>query len=395
MARLPTLAVTGTNGKTTTTRMLGAIARAAAHRPAVVTTVGVAVDGEERGALPTAMSAFRAFVEGAQAEGADLLCLEVTSRALAGGFAKRWPPTHAALTSFSRDHLDRHGSLEAYLAAKAQLFLALPPGATAALPHGSEATELIAGVLPEGRRALTFGLEPGADLFGRVTIDRRGTHLRTEGLLALDLTLAMHGEAFAIDALAAATLAHAHGIGSPAIQAGLESFAGVPGRFEIVGEAPLTVVDFAHTPDALETTLATARALTDGKVWLVFGCGGERDQGKRAPMGRIASEGADHVVLTDDNPRGEDPAAIAAAVESGRTGDATWERIAERARAIAHAATHAADRDVVLIAGKGHEATQEEGTVHRPFDDRQVARRAVRRSATGLTDEPEGEGEPK
>ncbi len=392
---LPTLAVTGTNGKTTTTRMLGAIARAAGHRPAVVTTVGVAVDGEERGTLPTSMSAFRAFVSEAESEGADLLCLEVTSRALAGGFAERWPPTHAALTSFSRDHLDRHGSLEAYLAAKAQLFLALPPGSVAALPHESEASELLLGVLPEGCRARTFGTCPDADLVGHVTIDRRGTHLRTEGLLELDLRLAMHGEAFATDALVAATLAHAHGIDGGAIRAGLESFGGVAGRFEIVGEAPLTVVDFAHTPDALETTLATARELTTGAVWLVFGCGGERDQGKRGPMGRIASEGADHVVLTTDNPRNEDPAAIADAVETGRTGAADWTRIPDRADAIAHAMAHAEDRDVVLIAGKGHEAEQTEGMVRRPFDDREVARRAVRRPISGLDEEPDREGEPR
>jgi len=384
--------VTGTNGKTTTTRMLGSIARAAGKRPAVVTTVGVAVDGEERGALPTSMAAFREFVAGAAAEGADLLCLEVTSRALAGGFAERWPPTHAALTSFSRDHLDRHGSLEAYLAAKAQLFLALPSGSVAALPRETEASELLMGVLPAGCRALTFGLSEGADLMGRIALARRGTHLRTEGLLELDLTLAMHGEPFAVDALAAATLAHAHGFDESAIGEGLAAFAGVPGRFEVVADAPLTVVDFAHTPDALAKTLATARALAEGEVWLVFGCGGERDQGKRAPMGRIASEGADHVVLTSDNPRGEDPGAIAAAVEAGRSGDASWRRVDDRKEAIGLALADAADRDVVVIAGKGHEAEQE-GTVRRPFDDREVARRAVRRPIAGLVPEPGGEGE--
>ena len=397
MARLPTLAVTGTNGKTTTTRMLGAIARAAGHRPVVVTTVGVVVDGEERGMLPTAMSAFRELMDSAEAEGADLLCLEVTSRALAGGFATRWPPTHAALTSFSRDHLDRHGSLEAYLAAKAQLFLALPPGAIAALPLESEATELLAGVLPDGTTAHTFGLVTGADLRGTVLeVDRTGTRLRVEGLLDLEVHLPMHGEPFAIDALAAATLAHAHGLAPEAIRAGLEGFAGVPGRFEIIGDAPLVAVDFAHTPDALRATLATARSLAgEGQVWVVFGCGGDRDRGKRPQMGEIASELADQVVLTTDNPRGEDPATIAAAVEAGRTGDSGWRSIPDRTDAIAHAIACAADRDVVLIAGKGHEAEQIEGAVHRPFDDREVARRIVREAITsGSPGESTEYGEP-
>jgi len=382
---LTTLAVTGTNGKTTTTRMLGAIARAAGHRPVVVTTVGVMVDGEERGMLPTAMSAFREFVDSAEAEGGDLLCLEVTSRALAGGFAKRWPPTHAALTSFSRDHLDRHGSLEAYLAAKAQLFLALPTGAVAALPIESEATELLLQVLPEGTTPRTFGLQPGADLRGTIAgVDRKGTRLSLEGLLELDVHLPMHGEPFALDAMAAATLAHAQGLATEAIRSGLEGFGGVPGRFEIIGDTPLVAVDFAHTPDALEATLGTARALAgEGAVWLVFGCGGERDQGKRPQMGALASELADQVVLTTDNSRGEDAAAIAAAVEGGRTGRAGWRSIADRADAIAHALDCAADRDVVLVAGKGHEAEQiVEGAVSRPFDDREVVRRILHRPAT-------------
>ncbi len=396
MAELPTLAVTGTNGKTTTTRMLGAIARAAGHRPVVVTTVGVMVDGEERGTIGTSMSAFRELIDLARTEGSDLLCLEVTSRALAGGFAKRWPPTHAALTSFSRDHLDRHGSLEAYLAAKAQLFLALPPGGVAALPLESEATELLMGVLPEGAEARTFGLTEGADLRGTITrVDRHGTRLTLDGLLELEVHLPMHGAPFAIDALAAATLAQAHGFAADAIRAGLEGFEGVPGRFEIIGDTPLVAVDFAHTPDALQVTLATARALAgDGQVWVVFGCGGERDRGKRPQMGEIASESADQVVLTTDNPRGEDPAAIAAAIEAGRTGDAGWRSIPDRTDAIAFAIDCAGDRDVVLIAGKGHEAEQVEGAVHRPFDDRAVARRILRRPATsGSPGEPTEHGD--
>lgn len=393
---LPTLAVTGTNGKTTTTRMLGAIARAAGHRPVVVTTVGVMVDGEERGSIGTSMSAFNEFLASARDEGGDVLCLEVTSRALAGGFATRCPPTHAALTSFSRDHLDRHGSLEAYLAAKAQLFLALPAGGVAALPIESEATELLASVLPDGVALRTFGFREGADLRGTIArVDRAGTLLTLEGLLEMEVHLAMHGEPFAVDALAAASLAHAHGFAPEAIRSGLEGFAGVPGRFEIIGDTPLVAVDFAHTPDALQVTLATARSLAgDGKVWVVFGCGGDRDQGKRPQMGEIASELADHVVLTTDNPRGEDPAAIAAAVEAGRTGGAAWISVPDRTDAIAYAIDCANDRDVVLIAGKGHEAEQIEGAVHRPFDDREVARRILHRPTTsGSPGEPTEDGD--
>ncbi|MAQ16151.1 MAG: UDP-N-acetylmuramoyl-L-alanyl-D-glutamate--2,6-diaminopimelate ligase [Sandaracinus sp.] len=379
MSRLPTLAVTGTNGKTTTTRMLGAIARSAGRVPAVVTTVGVRVGDEERGEIAPTMEAFRAFVDGAADDGADLLCLEVTSRSLAGGFARRWPPDHAALTSFSRDHLDRHGSLEAYLAAKAQLFLALKPGATAVLPAASEATELLANVLPEGVRPVRFTLgDEEAELRGTVEeVDATGTRIRLEGWLTGTVLLRMHGAAFAEDALAAAALARAAGFGAEAILAGLAAFEGVPGRFEIVGQDPIVAVDFAHTPDALRVSLRTARALAgEGSVWVVFGCGGDRDRGKRPEMARVCCEGADHVVLTTDNPRKEDPAAIAADVRAGRVDGPTWTETPDRDEAIAATIGGARPSDVVLVAGKGHETHQIEGASARPFDDRAVARRA-------------------
>ena len=434
--RILTLAVTGTNGKTSTTSMLGSIAAAAGRVPAVVTTVGVSVGGESRGELPQDMKSFRAFVQSAEAEGADVLCLEVTSRALAGGFARRWAPDIATLTSFSRDHLDRHGTLEAYLAAKAQLFMALPPGGRAILPAHSEATALLREILdpsvdcrtfsvraakdcsPQRRRASgtrklerrrrcseptavraplgDFGAaadeSAGADLWGQILdLNAAGTVIAMKGALQGIIALRMHGVPFVEDALAAGLTAQAAGISDDAIRRGLEGFAGVRGRFRLIGDGPRVAIDFAHTPDALRSALATARSLTpDGELILVFGCGGDRDTGKRPEMGCIASKYADSVILTSDNPRSEQPEEIARAIRSGIVGAAEWHEEPDRRKAIERALWRAKPRDVVLVAGKGHEAQQIVGSAIVPFDDEEVVRSALARRTS--TNEPHRKG---
>jgi UDP-N-acetylmuramoyl-L-alanyl-D-glutamate--2,6-diaminopimelate ligase len=383
-ARLVTVATTGTNGKTTTTSMVAAIVRAAGEPPARLTTVGAWV-GDERVPAPTPTREFLDTVERAVAANVRTLALEVTSKALADGLARRWPPDVAVFTNLTRDHLDLHGSPEAYLAAKAQLFLALAPGKTAVLNADDPSAELVREVIAPGVTVETFSVRGHASLAaarvevapGRTQVVLAGSPLASE--LDGALELAVSGAVHAQNALAAALAARAAGYPAAAIRAGLAAFRGVPGRFEVVSERPLVVVDYAHTPDGLVGTLATARELCRGRLLCVFGCGGDRDRGKRPQMGAIVDERADVAILTTDNPRFEEPAAIAHDVQTGAGGRARWIVELDRARAIELAIAEARPDDVVVIAGKGHERVQEVRGVELPFSDVDVARAAIGR----------------
>ncbi|MCB9614264.1 MAG: UDP-N-acetylmuramyl-tripeptide synthetase [Sandaracinus sp.] len=375
---LRTCGVTGTNGKTTTTSMLAACVSAAGHPSALLTTVGAWVGGE-RVHGTTAAEEFLATVERAVSLEAPILALETTSKALAAGLATRWPPHVAVFTNLTRDHLDQHGSPEAYLAAKAQLFLALPPDGTAVLYRDDPSSALLDEVLAPDVTRRWFG--QGGDLEARrVEVGRTGTTIELAGPRAAafgtHLHLPIRGHVHALNALAAALAAEALGLPHDAIRRGLESFPGVRGRFELVAQRPFVVVDYAHTPDALDGTLRSAREIAEGRrVFVVFGCGGERDQGKRPMMGALAHALADVVVLTSDNPRREDPAAIARAVREGAVGEgARWLEEPDRRKAIALALTEADANDVVVVAGKGHETTQTIGTETRELDDAAVVR---------------------
>lgn len=380
---LTTAAVTGTNGKTTTTSMIEAIVAAAGEPSARLTTLGAWVGGRRvEGSDPT--DEFLRCVEAAVAGGVRVLALETTSKALAAGLARRWRPTVAVFTNLSRDHLDLHGSPEAYLAAKAQLFAALGPGGVAILNADDPVWPLLAEVTPGHARLLRYGRRAEAELAAaEVAVSLEGTRVTLRPgprarALGGELRLRVHGEVHAENALAAALAGEALGYGPDVVRRGLEAFPGVPGRFEIVARAPLVVVDYAHTPDGLRRTLVTARRLCSGRLLCVFGCGGERDRGKRPAMGAVAHRHADLVVLTSDNPRREDPAAIADEVERGRQGSgARWRRVLDRREAIGVALAEAASRDVVVVAGKGHETTQELAGGAIPFDDAAVVRAAL------------------
>jgi UDP-N-acetylmuramoyl-L-alanyl-D-glutamate--2,6-diaminopimelate ligase len=328
------------------------------------------------------------------------LAVETTSEALAEGFARGWPAHVGVFTNLSRDHLDYHRTPEDYLAAKAQLLIGLvDPGGVAVLNAADPVSALIDEVTPPGARRLWYAArtpDPAcagmplalAALPDGITIDDAGTHALLApsplatllgGRLDLALVGAMHVE----NALAAALAAHALGYDADAIRDGLSRFAGVPGRFQIVQRRPTVVVDYAHTPDALARTLVVARGLaatTGGRVCCVFGCGGDRDPGKREEMGAIAVAHADRVIVTNDNPRHEDPIAIACAIERGAkaTEYATpLVRLLDRAGAIRRAVEEAGEADIVVIAGKGHEKTQRVGDHELPFDDVDVARAAL------------------
>ena len=390
-AALRTAAVTGTNGKTTTTSMIAAIVGAAGEPEARLTTLGAWLAGEKIEAEnPTAE--FLATVEGAVARGVRTFACEMTSKALGGGLSRRWPAEVAVFTNLTRDHLDMHGSPEAYLASKAQLFMTLPPGGVAVLNRDDPSSRLILEVTPRHVQVRTFSVrDPKATLAAAsVTPTARGTRVELApspladalgGVLDLRVVGAVHAQ----NALAAALAADALGYPADAIARGLAGFVTVAGRFQIVAERPLVVVDYAHTPDGLDGTLRTAREIVategrGGRVVCVFGCGGGRDRGKRPQMGSIADRLADEVVLTTDNPRFEEPAAIAAEVQAGVPAPrARWTVELDRKAAIEAAIAAAGPDDLVVIAGKGHEAVQEVRGVEHPFSDAEIAAAAAAR----------------
>jgi UDP-N-acetylmuramoyl-L-alanyl-D-glutamate--2,6-diaminopimelate ligase len=269
--------------------------------------------------------------------------------------------------------------------------MALRPGGTAVLNGDDPASALLREVIPAGVRVLTFSTQ------GDATLRAASVRTRPDGIdvdladgalaraLGGALTLGARGAVHARNALAAALAAHAAGYEPASIREGLARFVPVPGRFEVIAREPLVVVDYAHTPDALDATLASARALCRGALVCVFGCGGDRDRGKRPLMGAVVDARADVAWLTSDNPRFEDPEAIMDDVLSGvRSPRARWIREPDRARAIIAAIESAAPEDVVLLAGKGHERTQQVREQERPFDDGALAREALaRRAARG------------
>jgi UDP-N-acetylmuramoyl-L-alanyl-D-glutamate--2,6-diaminopimelate ligase len=390
-SRFQSACVTGTNGKTTTTSLIGAIVEAAGETLGLVTTLGSRVGSEVTGEDPTVESFLRT-IEAAAAQGVKTLAIETTSQALQECIAASWPPKVAVFTNLSRDHLDYHGTPEVYLAAKAQLFMNLPEGGVAVLNVADESSALLDEVTPKNVRRLGYAARaPHPDCANiplvlaakDVVVGEHGTRATLEGAHAAALggrlELALVGAVHVENALGAALAGLALGYAPEAIRDAFARFAGVPGRFQIVHRAPVVVVDFAHTPDALERTLTLARALavSGGRVWCVFGCGGDRDPGKRPQMGEIAARLADEVVITNDNPRSEDPERLAdAVIEGTKGGAARVQRILDRRLAIECAVGAASPTDIVVIAGKGHEKTQLVADAVIAFDDAEVARSA-------------------
>ena len=383
--RLRTVGVTGTNGKTTTTSMIAAIVAASGEPAARVTTLGAWV-GDERVTGTDLVDEFLVTVERAVACGVTTIAVEMTSKALAAGVARKWRPEVGVVTNVTRDHLDVHGTPEAYLAAKAQIVIALAPGGTAVLNGDDPAVALLGELVPEGVAVRRFSLRDQRCemMVDRVDVSPTGTRLAVAGQGTIELGVI--GAVHAQNAMAAALAAQALGYSADAIRRGLAAFVGVPGRFEVISRDPLVIVDYAHTPDGLVGTLATARAIAS-RVICVFGCGGNRDRGKRPEMGAVADGAADVVVLTTDNPRREDPQTIAAEIRAGVPNPrAQWIVELDRARAVELAVAMARPTDIIVIAGKGHEQVQELLGATLPFADAAVARAAIcRRDDSRLT----------
>jgi UDP-N-acetylmuramoyl-L-alanyl-D-glutamate--2,6-diaminopimelate ligase len=351
-AELPVAAITGTNGKTTTAYLLWSILDAAGERPALLTNVERRIGDEVREVglnTPEAIDLQRLFREMVD-KGNRICVMEATSMASTQGRLEGTRFVVLVFTNLTQDHLDFHGTMEDYFESKRRLF---PQAARAVINVGNEFGERLAAGIPD---AVTFGT--GDDLG--------------------DVELKLHGRFNVENALGAAAAARALGVATDAIKRGLEGVERVPGRFDAVDEGQpfVVLVDYAHTPGALESALEAARDLARGRVICVFGAGGDRDRTKRPLMGRVVMELADVGLVTSDNPRSEDPAAIAAEVMDGLD----LEVELDRGRAIERAIELAQAGDVVVIAGKGHEQGQEIAGRTLPFDDREVAREALRRS---------------
>lgn len=389
-SKLFTVGVTGTNGKTTTTAWVAAALRAISRPVARATTVGFFLDDEE---LTTDRS-YDGFLAGMRScfdRGGTHAAIELTSEALARGFARAWPCRVGVFTNLTHDHLDAHGTPEHYLASKAQLFVSLPEGGTAVLNASDENYELLREVTPAGVTVRSYAVpsrgapqgEP--DLVATsVDVTWRGTRItcavkdRSSGLPD-ELHVRAVGSVYAENALAALLGAVAAGVTPADAARALAETPPPPGRFEVLHERPYVVVDYAHSPDALARTVAIARALAkDARLFVVFGAGGKRDREKRRPMGEAARP-ADVVILTTDNPRDEDPAEIARAIAMGLERHQGVRTELDREKAIATAILEAREEDVVLVAGKGHETEQIIGTDTRQFSDVEVARAALRR----------------
>jgi UDP-N-acetylmuramoyl-L-alanyl-D-glutamate--2,6-diaminopimelate ligase len=370
--------VTGTNGKTTITYLLESIFRAASLRPGVIGTTGVRIDGEaipfDR-TTPEAPDLQRLLAQMA-GRGIQAAAMEVSSHGLDQHRVDGTRYRCAVFTNLSQDHLDYHGTMDAYLQAKTRLF-------TASLSDRGA----INWDSPEGRaiaqradiEVTTFGFAQGAELRGTdIELSARGLAFTVDGI---EVRSKLRGAFNASNCLAAFAAAREVGISTESITEGIASLAGVPGRLEPVDEGQefLVLVDYAHTPDSLDNVLRTARELTDRKVIAVFGCGGDRDRDKRPMMGRVAARLADLTVITSDNPRSEDPKAIIAEIERGALRGAGRYVVEPDRRAAIHVAlSEAGEHDVVVIAGKGHETGQEFRDRTIPFDDRVVAAEELR-----------------
>ncbi len=372
--------VTGTNGKSTTTYVLRSILEAGGRRTGLVGTVEWVVGGASRAAphtTPEAIDLQRIFREMLDA-GDEAVALEASSH---GSHYRRLDRVRfdaLVFTNLTQDHLDLHGDMEEYFQAKRRLFTGVvPPPAAVNVgdPYGRRLADELAGA--HRGPLVTFGLRPEAEVRADgLEVGARGSSFTAAGIPIETPLLGVFNVENVLGAIAAALLLD---VDEDAIVEGVRATAGVPGRFEAVDEGQdfAVVVDYAHTPDALATVLGAARPLGSGRLVVVFGAGGDRDREKRAQMGRIARGLADTVVVTSDNPRSEDPLAIVEQIVQGTGIDVEIDP--DRRSAIDAAIAGASAGDVVVIAGKGHEQGQEIAGVVHPFDDREVARAALRR----------------
>lgn len=409
---LAVVGVTGTNGKTTVTHLVEGMLSALGHKPALLGTVAFRGPGFTDDATHTTPEAdtIARFARRSVDAGASHLVMEVSSHGLAQYRSDAVRYAVAAFTNFSRDHLDFHGTVDAYKAAKERLFLELKPARSVLVVDHPVGQELFRTLKERGEQVWSCSaLQEDAD-FGVVSADfgRHGVRAQLNtpmGPRVLETPLL--GRHNLENAIVAVGIAHALSISVDDALVALRNPAVAPGRLESIGWSgaqsgeeglPLVLVDYAHTPDALNHSLAALNPLTPGRLWVVFGCGGDRDPGKRPLMGKGAAENATHIIVTNDNPRGEEPAQIAEAVVGGIRSTGLREAasvealvgqpagycvVLDRQRAIREAIAALRPNDTLLIAGKGHETVQIVGASRIPFDDRAEAQQAMGKRAGG------------
>lgn len=384
--KLRVIGVTGTNGKTTTTFLIDSLLSKAGYRTGIVGTVHIRIGDAKQESIrttPESLDLQQLLANMVEAQ-TSYAVLEVSSHALALNRLADCEFDVAVFTNLTQDHLDLHGDMQSYLAAKAKLFSGLDPAGKlhkrAVINLDDAASALLQRV--SNVPITTYGIKRPADLQAvEIAITTAGTEFKVlQAGKLLGLTRVPTPGYFSVyNALAAIAVALAEGVSWTVISEGLPESQSVPGRFQPVraGQPFEIIVDYAHTPDGLENILQTARGFTKGRIIVVFGCGGDRDRGKRPQMGRIASQFADIAIITTDNPRSESPLRIAHDILQGVVGQADIVIELDRASAIRRAVGLARPGDAVLIAGKGHETYQvfADRIIH--FDDREVAEQAV------------------
>lgn len=376
-ARLRAVGITGTNGKTTVSFMLREIFKAAGRRPGLIGTVRYEIGERVLPAARTTPEApdIQSMMAQMDRSGCDSVMMEVSSHALDQQRVEGLPFEVGVFTNLTQDHLDYHGTLEEYFKVKCRLFAQVRQSAVINRddPWGFR---LLSECRFDAER-LSYGFEKGADVRGfDPASDANGSRMRVESPWGgADISLQLIGRFNLYNALAAFAAAASMGIPIETIRDALAGMKNVPGRLEFVGSKKKKVfVDYAHTDDALRNVLQALRQITPGRLVVVFGCGGNRDTGKRSLMGEVASQLADYSVITNDNPRNEIPEKIAADIAVGFDSERKYEICLDRAAAIARGVELIGKKDVLLVAGKGHETVQEAGGVIFPFDDRETVR---------------------
>lgn len=387
---LDLVGITGTNGKTTTTYLCFALAQAAGQKAAMLTTVEYRIGEKSEPAVRTTPEASdtNRFLREALDVGCTMAVMEASSQAIDLHRCDWLRFKVAVFANLTRDHLDYHLTMENYFDAKKKLFdgrLGEKPGSCVINIDDEWGSKLANELLAAGQRVVTFSQDGEADLRAtdiEVSLIRGTSFTLHTPVGERKITSPLVGRPHVYNMLAASSTALELGYGLDAIVNGLSTCVGAPGRFERVphnGDFAV-VVDYAHTDDALLNTLRTARGLTDGRIITVFGCGGDRDRTKRAPMGEVAAEFSDIVIITSDNPRNEDPLNIISEIIVGvEKKGGSFEAIPDRREAINRAIAQAGTNDVVIIAGKGHENYQIIGGDKFHFDDAEVAAEALAR----------------
>ncbi|AJS57747.1 UDP-N-acetylmuramoyl-L-alanyl-D-glutamate--2,6-diaminopimelate ligase [Paenibacillus sp. IHBB 10380] len=393
-SQLKVIGVTGTNGKTTTTYLIEKIMNDHGVRTGLIGTIQMRYGGRTfpmSGTTPEALDLQRSLHDMA-ASGTRCCVMEVSSHALEQGRVKGTDFRTAIFTNLTQDHLDYHKTMEEYRSVKGLLFsrmgntfISKPDKRKYVVLNADDpASNYFAQIT--AAEVITYGLEEGADVRAtQISITAQGTYFHVDSFKgSTEIQLKMVGKFNVYNALGAIAAALLEGVGLEQIKRSLESISGVDGRVESVdaGQPFAVIVDYAHSPDGLENVLKTVKEFAQGRVLTVFGCGGDRDKTKRPIMGKIAAKYSDIVFVTSDNPRTEDPELILKDIEAGLLEDQIpqdkYQMIIDRRTAIQKAIEMASPDDVVLIAGKGHETYQLIGQTIHEFDDRIVAKEAIR-----------------